>query len=174
MTVRAKRGYCARRHDRIRCFKKTVSSAPRVLFIRGFIAAVDFSEIIPRQGLTLLNINIVWPFVKLIGVFASLLTIPSPVELVFCACFLPVVLIPRCSNPSVCSAWSFDLVLLLLSRWMCPQMQWRQLCQTSLTYWLSSCLLFNRLLKKGMIWCPKNHFVALNEWLVKWISPNSL
>ena len=33
----------------------------------------------------------------------------------FCACFLPVPLIPRCSNPNVSSTWTFDLVLFLLT-----------------------------------------------------------
>ena len=59
-----------------------------------------------------------WPLIKLISVFASLLYIPSTIAFIFCACFLPVVLILCPSNPSVCSAWNFNLVLFLLSPWM--------------------------------------------------------
>ena len=57
-----------------------------------------------RWRLASLNINIVWPFVKLIGVFSYLLFVLSSIALVICACFLPVILIPLSYNPYVCSA----------------------------------------------------------------------
>ena len=50
-----KRGYCARRHDGIRCYKKRVYIAPRVLFIRGFITVVDLLDEIQRGVLDFLN-----------------------------------------------------------------------------------------------------------------------
>ena len=56
-----------------------------------------------RWRLASLNINIVWPFVKLIGVFSSLLFIISSVSLVICACFLPVILRPLSYNTYICS-----------------------------------------------------------------------
>ena len=49
----------------------------------GFITAVGFSEVIQRWGLAFLNINNIWPFVQLIDVFPSMLSIPSSVELNF-------------------------------------------------------------------------------------------
>ena len=70
-----------------------------------------------------------WHYIKLIDVFVSLLYIHSTVPLVICSCFLPVVLIPCYSNPSV-YVLKFKLVLLLLSLWM---QQWHS-CQTALLY----------------------------------------
>ena len=41
-------------------------------------------------------------FLNFIGVLASLLSIPSPVALVICVCFLPVILRPCSLKPSIC------------------------------------------------------------------------
>ena len=77
-----------------------------------------------------------WPFIKLIDVFAPLLYIPSTIELIVCACFLPVILSPCPSNPSIWSAWNFNFGLLLLYPWM---KLWHP-CHTALLYCLSLCL----------------------------------
>ena len=77
------RGYCARRHGEIICNKNLGSFAQHVLFTGGFITVIDPTKIIQRCGLTFLNINILWLFLKPIDVFASLVSIPSTVELDF-------------------------------------------------------------------------------------------
>ena len=74
----------------------------QIIFMRKFITAMDLTEGFHRQGLALLNIKILLTFVMFIGVFASLLSITSSVELIVCACFISVVLILHCSNPSSC------------------------------------------------------------------------
>ena len=57
----------------------------------------------------------IWPLNKLIDLFASLLSVPSTILFIVCACFLIVIFIPRPSKPSLWSAWNFDLALLLCS-----------------------------------------------------------
>ena len=63
--------------------KKLGSIAPCVLLIRAFITVMDLSEEVHTQVLASLNINIVCPFVNLVDVFDSHLSVTSPVELVF-------------------------------------------------------------------------------------------
>ena len=67
--------------------QKKGSIDPRVLQQIRFINVVKFSEQIHRYGIASLNIDIVWSFVQFINVFFSLLSITSPVKLLFVLIF---------------------------------------------------------------------------------------
>ena len=82
------------------------------------LCLLGFPGIIQRWGLDSWNTNAVRIFVHLIDVFASLIYFYFTYWTHFDAFFLPVPLITPCSNPYVCSAWNFDLVLFLLTFWM--------------------------------------------------------
>ena len=57
--------------------------APRVLMkSQNLITVMVLKDIIQILGLASLKIAIVWPFVQLVGVFASIIPFDSPVELV--------------------------------------------------------------------------------------------
>ena len=75
--------YCTWSHDGIRFYKNIGSTDQFVLFIRVFIAVIYLSEEINRRVLAFLDINIVWPFLNFIGIFASHVSIPSYVDLYF-------------------------------------------------------------------------------------------
>ena len=86
-----------------RCYKKLGYIYPGVIFIRWCITVMKFSEIIHIWVLLLLKINIEWPIVNLVDFLPTF----SPfIRLLkyLCDCFIPVFLIPRSSNPSVCSS----------------------------------------------------------------------
>ena len=67
--------------------KKLGYISPHVIITRGFIDVTNLSERIQILGLDLFNINIVFIFVKLIGVFSLLISNHSSFELIFCASF---------------------------------------------------------------------------------------
>ena len=77
------RGYYSRRYDRKRCYKNPGYIATRVLFTIGLMNAMVLSYLSQIQKLSSLKINIVCPFVSFIDVFASLISILPPVEIVF-------------------------------------------------------------------------------------------
>ena len=83
-------GCYACRHYGIIFYQKLGLIAPRVIFIRGFIDFINFSGRVQRWVLDLLKINIVFIFVKLIGMFSPLLSMHLPVELIFVLVFFLV------------------------------------------------------------------------------------
>ena len=94
--------------------QKLGSIATHIIFTRGYITVMDLSEYIHMWGFYFLNINIIQPFVNLVTVFASFLSIPSSVEMDFKTCSLPVALMPLSLNNFVYHAWNFYPVLLPL------------------------------------------------------------
>ena len=133
---KSKRGYCARRHDGIRCYKKLGSITPRGLFIRGFITAIDLSERIRIWGLSLLNTNIVWSFVKFIGVFDSLLSITLHVEIMF---LLVLFLFSWYDSVQIFLYCLLETFTLSCCYCIC-ECKWLHPCYTAILFWLSSCL----------------------------------
>ena len=84
---RVKMGYCSRKCDK-KMLLKWGFIAPRALIkTRIFITVIFFPGIIQRWGLASWTIDILQPFIQLIGVFASLLSFTLPVELVFVLVF---------------------------------------------------------------------------------------
>ena len=84
----SKKGYYSSHHENILLFKKKVLLPWFFLFTRGFITVVQLSEIIQIWRIALLKTNIAWLFVIMIGVFASILSIPPYIEICFIALFL--------------------------------------------------------------------------------------
>ena len=116
-----------------------------VLSIRRFINLMDLLDLSHIQGIYSFKINIVCTFVKSIDVFASLLSITLPVELVFCL-FYP------CSFYSTMSQYfcmlflkiNFCLVVTILLN-ECDQSPFRRL------YFSDYLHGYNRLLKMVII-----------------------
>ena len=118
---------------------------------------MNLSEIIHIWWLALLNINILWNFVRLIDVFAYLLSMNSSVEIVF-------VII------SILLYWFHYIPVLLsviIEALILYYFYWILECNYDIPIrwiWYTGYLhIWNRFLEGG-IWC-KNHIIAL-KWLI--------
>ena len=134
---RVKRRYCSRKRDEKKCYKKWGFIAPLVLLkTRNFITVVSFPEVIQRWVISSWNINILWPFVQLVDVFASLLSFTSPVEIVFVLVFF----LFHWSHPvPIPMSAMLEIVNVSCFYWLFKCMWW-QPCQTAQLYWPYSCL----------------------------------
>ena len=98
---RGKRGCLSRFHDGI--IFQIFSIDLTVILTRGYITIMDISEGVQSQGFFSLNISILYPFIKLVYVFPSLLSTTPLVERVFrlfSSCFTDTVLFQ-----SFCMLW---------------------------------------------------------------------
>ena len=116
-------------------FLKTGFIIIRVLITTGkFTIVIDFTEKIQIWVLPPFNTNIVWNIVQMIGVFESLISFTSPVELVF-AIFL---LLFHWSHPIQIPMFDMlENLTLSFFNWRFEFMWWYPF-QTALLYWLSS------------------------------------
>ena len=114
--------------------KEASISTPVLLKERNFITAVDLSETIHRRGPDLLNISILWPFVNLIDVLSSLLSIIS----YFLLIFMLILLLLSLSHPNrITLSCLIEIFTLSCFYWLFEWI-WLQPCQTSLMYLQSS------------------------------------
>ena len=131
-----KRWYWSRIHDGIICNKNWGYITLRVLFIRGFITFMDLTEWSKISVLASLNIIIVQTFLKLIDVFSSLLSIPSPVELIF---VIFLFLFSWSHTVPVLLTALIETLTLPCCYCLLKFMRWKP-CQEALLFWPYLCL----------------------------------